>query len=621
MRRRVLLAVAGAVVVVAALAALVAARTGTELAAARRLLDASVEDVGAADLREAGVHLRNARNRLHGPAALLLRAVPVLGTNLRALDAAAAAAIPALDTALEVRGAVDRIQAEGLVTGGTVNLGAIAGLRAPLGREVEALAGLESEAADRKSGWLLPPVWDALDGLQRRAHDLRRSTEGLGRLLELAPRMLGQDTPRRYLVVLINNAELRGGGGLLAGVGTVIARDGRLRVGRLYQAEELQTVPPETVPAPTEYERRFGPYQANTTLWKNTTFSPDVPDDALVAARLFEHVTGTATEGAIVVDPRGLAALLPPDAALPIPGLDHPLGRDEFADFVYSEAYRRFTDERERRASILAAGGAAFEAILGGGLLSEEGLGAAGVALAGGHLRIVSFEAAEADVLEALGVSGRLESPEGDSLLVTVQNFGGGGREGSKMDFWARRQVEQACSLAPGEDARCATTVRLRNVAPSGLPRYVAGTPYGLLRSYLETYVPEDAEVIGVVLDGEPAAHQVEPQAGRVAIGVYVEVPPGGTAEVEVRYVLPGSGQTYSLVALPQPLVRDADLLLALRLPRDWEVIGPGAWDGDVWRYRGGFAGPVGILAGPDQRSGIPRIWDALTDFWRGPLF
>jgi len=69
-RRRVLLAVAGAVVVVAALAALVAARTGTELAAARRLLDASVEDVGAADLREAGVHLHSSKAGLAGRLAL-----------------------------------------------------------------------------------------------------------------------------------------------------------------------------------------------------------------------------------------------------------------------------------------------------------------------------------------------------------------------------------------------------------------------------------------------------------------------------------------------------------------------------------------------------------------------
>ena len=618
--------IAGAAVVglIVLLGLYVALTVGPDLAAARRALGGSPTALKRNAIVNARGHLAAADRELESLPARILGFVPVVSQNLAAIKAAAGAGVGALDAAAELAPLVEELRQEGFLQSGRVRLAALEGLRAPLERQAGALAELERVLRLHRNGWLMPPVWDATDSLLRQAAELRLSSANAADAVEIAGPMLGKDEPRTYLVMLINNAELRGAGGILSGLGTLTASNGRLDLGPFFHYGDINGDPPyQRVQAPADFVRRYSRYGADTTQIVNTTFSPDVPDVALVASRLFEASQGVATDGAIMADARTFSGLLPSGRALEVPTLEgRKLTAATLEPFLYSEAYEALGGgSAGRREAIVDVGKSAFDSVLDSGL-GMRSLPAASAAAAGGHLRVVSFEPAEQAVLNKLGASGELEAPEGDSTLVTGQNFGG-----DKLDYWIRRSVEHGCVVEVDGSATCTTRVTLANEAPPGLPRYVAvggpaGGPAGRSETLLEIYVPAAAHVLEVKRDGRSAKTSMRPEEGRMAVNVYVELARGDQSRVTVSYSLPpndGNGLTMS--ASPQALTRDAHLELGIKVPSGWTVAGPGDPAGGSFVYDGPFDRPLRFEAQPDQRTGIPAAWSAIQRFWRDPVF
>jgi hypothetical protein len=591
-----------------------------DLNAAKGILSSDIDELTAADVDAARARLASADDRLDSIPAALLRLVPVARQNLNAVDEAVDAATPVLDDARAVLGRRKEIEQVGLVDGGRINYETIGALKGPLANLAQSLAELRDRLEAGRSGWLLPFVWDELGDLAARAEELAGVTERAATAAELAASMLGADGRRTYLVLLMNNAELRGAGGILSAVGTVSLEDGSLRLGNFFYYGDLLRRPPESVPSPPDFARRFDRYRADTTIWVNTTASPDVPEVALVAARLFELRTGMTTNGSLIVDPRGIAALVPREATVPTPGASPPrLAAEDLPDFIYSESYAELDDRDSRRhRAILELGTAAFRTIVRRGLTDLESLRPIGEAIAGGHIRVVSFEREEAEALATLGITGDLATEARDSSLVTIQNFGA-----DKLDFWIERSLSHNCSVQ-AQSAACTTQVDLTNSAPTGLSDYVVQDKrsYAFYRGYLEAYVPAEANVSAVTIDGRPARFYPEEEDGRTSLGTYVSIPRSETTSLVVSYDLPLSTRSYSFEMTPQPLAHDADVSVSLELPEDWVATGPGGASGTgTYRYSGPLDGRILISAAPITRWGIPALWESLVDFWNEPVF
>ena len=574
-------------------------------------------DLQGRQLAGARADLGAARDRLQSLPAKVLRFVPLVGANLDAVGSVTEALIPVVDTAAKLERTSRGFREGGFLAGGRFRTEELSALSGPLADEVVALQQLEIAARDSMTGAVLPPVWDRLATIADRAAELRRRLDDAATLVRRAPRLLGVGEPRRYLVMLVNNAELRGAGGILAGIGTLRFVDGRLELEKMYSVHDLDVEPRITVPAPRTYARRFAQFEANTTLFLNTTYSPDVPDVATVAARLFERVTGKRTTGALILDPRGLAALLDEDAQLQLENLGD-VSAGDVPRVVYSDAYDAFTDQIQRREAILDLGVAAFARFVEDGI-PENGIEAIGDAVAGRHLGFVSFDPVEGKALAGVGAAHDLPTVTGDTLLVTAQNFGYQD-EGTKLDYWVDRTTLHSCELEP-EVATCATTVRLENKAPKGLTTFVAGKPYGLLRSYIEIYVPRSAQLDEVRVDGGAADFRPDPHDDMLSLGVYVEIPRTESVEVSAFYRLPLGDRGYHLVATPQPLARDAELSISVGIPDGWSATGPGTVRDGVVRVSGAFDSPVEITVGPGDRAGLSAVWERLSSFWNEPVF
>lgn len=601
------------------LSAYVAVTVGSELYEARAALAGPVSGLDRAELLTARRHLVTAGDKLDGVAASLLSVVPVAGHSVRAVEDVTAATVDVLDAADVLTRKLDAVASLDLIQNGSLRLDLVGQLRGGLAGQAAALETLVAAAEAGRSGWAPPPVWDVMDDLAQRGSEYLATAERGADVAGLMGPMLGQGGPRKYLVVLLNNAELRGAGGIPSAIGTVDVVEGRFTLGKFEHAVELRGPRPhQRVAAPSDFRRRFSQYGADTTFWTNTTFSPDVPDVALVGARAYEKVTGVAVDGVVLLDPRGIAALLPDGTEIPVPGSPTVVGPDDLADYSYSGVYAELGGATaERREALLRLGRRAFKAVVAGEALSGRAtMEEAGGAVAGGHIRVVSFVPEEQAVLDALGAGGDLRGAPGDSLLVTAQNF-----SADKMDFWARRRILHTCSVADeGDSAACTTEVAIRNVAPRGLTRYVAGKPYGALEHLVEVYVPEAAEITGVGLDGATADFYPDRQDGHDVAGVFVKTEPGERHELIVRYDLPLDGR-YSLEVLPQPLVRDPRLRVTIQAPGSWELRGEGERGAGALEFEGFLDRTMEFEAEPVDKPGLSGAWQALVRFWREPLF
>lgn len=617
MKAKLFVAAVLTLLVLAGLSAYLAVTVGSELYEARSVLAGPVGELDRDALLRARAHLVRADELLDGVAANVVSMVPVAGHSVRAVEDVTEVMLPVLDAADALTRKLEAIEGLQVVENGAIRTDLLGQLRGPLVRQTEALELLVTAAAERRSGWIPPPLWDALADLEQRASGYLQSAERGAQAVRLMGPMLGQTAPRKYLVVMINNAELRGAGGIPSAAGIVKTVEGRLSLGRFRHTVDLRGPRPyQKVAAPGDFRRRFGFYRADTTFWTNTTFSPDVPDVALVAARAFKKVTGKKVEGVILVDPRGIAALMPEDASISVGRTGVTVGRADLPDYTYSGVYADLGGATERRRSaLLELGQGAFEAILqGGGLAGRATLEDAGRAVAGGHVRVVSFDRDEQEVLDDLDASGDLDGAPGDSLLVTGQNF-----SADKMDYWTRRSIDHSCSV--GEDgASCTTEVTLVNRAPEGLTRYVAGKPYGALEELVEVYVPEAATVQSVERDAAGADLEPDRQDGHAVAGAFVEVRPGESGTVTVTYDLPFE-DGYTLEVLPQPLTHDARLRVSLDVPEGWALEGEGERGPGTLRFNGVLDRTLRFAARPLDKSGLAALWDGVVSFWKDPLF
>jgi hypothetical protein len=611
MKKRLLWSALVVVAIVLGCVTYVVASVAPKLSSARAALGRDPAELSLADLTSATNDVKDAEQAIDSLPAQILKLIPIARQNLRAVDALSSRAVPALEDAIRLRRLTTTLETEGVIDDGFVRLDLLEELRAVVAPELESLSSVEEVVEEHISGWMLPPVWDEFQTLDDRLATLTASLERGRRALEIAPAMLGGSGSRTYLVMLVNNAELRGAGGILSAVGTLSVDDGKVTLGEFdYQAALARRTPPGKVSLPPDFRRRFARYTTGSGTWINATASPDVPEVADYVAELYERTTNVRSDGALVMDARGLAAMLPPEQLVEVPRSDRAVPAQDLDDYIYSDAYEGVEVQEARREALLSLGPAILETALGQDFTRAD-MERVGAALRGGHLRVVSFIGDEPSMLDRLEANGDLSDEAMDNLLITVQNLGA-----DKLDFWMRRDVAHRCVIQERQ-ARCQTVVKLRNSAPRGLPLYVvqAKKPYAVYQGYLEIYVPSSAEILAYSLDGEEAELFVEEENGRKSLGTNFRTKRATTTTAVVDYEIPLNG-TYSLSITPQPLTRDARVEVVLEAPESWTLSGPSGEAEDSLTWSGTLDETLRFEAIPGRggRTGIPRFWEWLTE-------
>ncbi|MBK5306426.1 MAG: DUF4012 domain-containing protein [Frankiaceae bacterium] len=441
---------------------------------------------------------------------------------------------------------------------------------------VAALAGL----ADAPRRGVLWPVSEAADDLRTQARDLADALRGVQRGLRIAPALLGADRPRRYFVLIQQNSEARGTGGLPGGFAILTADKGRLRVTNQGSNADLQDgelPPPPGVPA--DYVQR---YRGDGVFdrWVNVNLSPDLPVVARVIADRWRHQAGQRVDGVITVDSQALRDILRGSPPIPVPGAA-PLTPANIVDYLAIGQYRDFAApdgsssgvdrSAERKQLLETIARAATSRLVNGGGSTLELMRGIADAVGSGHLRMGSDDPALAPGLREAGIDGALPSGPGPVAYAVLFNSSGG-----KLEYFLDRSIRYEAGACTGARRKSSITVELTNRAPDGLPAYLYN-PYHLPgitgtgnRVTVTVYATRGAKLTKAVIDGKPLGTQdgaagylnAFTEAGLPAWSTRVDLPSGPTRRLVLTLdepVSPGAARVPEQ-PLPRALARRVEV-------------------------------------------------------------
>lgn len=528
----------------------------------RRLPDAREAIQAAAEQTE------QARSLTGDPLFRALSEIPVAGASLSTVRGIAVAADDLADQvlpgALSVATAVDPQTVRS--DNGTID---VAALRRATPRLQAATARAESVRRDLAQlprtgviGQVGAARRELADSLDELTGALRSATTAL----ELAPALLGQDRPRRYLVLIQQTGESRGTGGIVGGFVELRASKGRVTVQRTGSNIDLQQGPIPPPPGlPQDWINRYRPLRS-LEIWQNVNVSPDLPRVALVAAARWKAQTGHAVNGVVMADARALALILAGSGPVDV-GQGQKIAPSELEQFLAVGQYRgqAKTERGQRKERLGTAARAVAARLVGGGGDSQALLTGLTEAVASGHLRMASTDPALRPALKRAGVDGALPQGPAPVAYPVVVNASAG-----KLDTWLERSIRYQAGPCRGDRRRTTVTTTVTSRPPAGLPEYVTirGEGQGATQSRtgrigLSVYATRGAELVAARLDGRPlpvatgARLQLQPGVeDRLPVWtVYLDTPPGRTRALTLvldEPVVPGE------VRIPvQPLAQD----------------------------------------------------------------
>ena len=542
MRRRLLLVAALVVVAWGVYAAISLASIASDLQAGRDAASGARDQLGAEEvadgeplpaLREAADRFGAADDRVGSIVLSPLRLLPVVGRQLRSVDALAGAAAGVAETGAD---AIERAQVvlDDPAGGGEARVEQAQTLRDIVADVAERLAAIDDLGPVKG---LIGPLADARNELAADLQDAQQTIEDARTGADAVLSLVGG--PRRYLVVAANNAEMRAGSGMWLQGGVLETSRGDLELSEM-RPLALDADPPDgAVEIDGDLAHRWG-FLNPQREWRNLMPSPRFPQSAELALRMWKAATGEQLDGVLVVDAIGLQALIEATGPVEVDGRQISAA-DVPAELLHDQYLRLEGDpEHDERREVLARiANAAVERLDSGGWDTSAMLQSLAAAVRGRHLLGWTPDPTEQAGWEAAGMAGELEA---DSLLLSILNRGA-----NKLDWFL--DVDASLEVEDGADAdRVVVTITVENTTPDGEPDYVAGPrpeiglAAGVYRGILAVNVPGAAR--GARFDGvSPLAVAGRDGPTRV-VGFSFDLAAGEARTYVLRFALPNKSST-----------------------------------------------------------------------------
>lgn len=467
-----------------------------------------------------------------------LRILPVVGRQVRSVDALA--------------GAAEQVTA----VGARATEQAQRAVRAPArdGAQrlalIDRLATIGSGARRDLTGIdlgpskaLIGPLADGRARFDEQLANIRRATAELGAASVGLREVLAG--PSHYLVFGASNAEMRSGSGTWLSAGILTFQDGRFDLGEMQTSTAFIPEPP--VEATGDLQARWG-WATPGGDYRNLALSPQFPDNAALAAQMWQRATGQSVDGVLVLDPVALQALLRATGPVTVDGRE--ISADNVIPYLLVDQYRGLdydlanpkrteAEQAARRAGLARVARAVIGALDSAGWNAPDLVGSLQSAAADRHVLAWSGDPVQQRGWDAAGVDGVLPD---DSLMLSLDNVGA-----NKLDPFMRLEATVSGAAAPKGARRVTVDVTIRNDAPAGLGRYAEGpfpgTPFaaGEYAGILAFEVPMYAT--DVQLDGTQGIRADGPEGSTRVVAGSVRIARGASAAARITFTLP-AGRT-----------------------------------------------------------------------------
>lgn len=602
-RRRVFLA-AGTLLVLGLAAA---GLYGAAAWSVRRQVDAGLADArsalslaGAGQIRASSAALRSGRAELavvaHRTGAWWTKpaqAVPIVAQNVATVDVAVAQARSVLAHASSL---LSSARARDLcMSGGSVNLGLMRALAPQVRSGLAAVNQASATLAGLDSPWLISPLRSRLDRFRSELSKTRSGEATLNAALAEVPGILGGDGPRKWLLVVLDNSELRGGGGFIGDVGSIDTRGGHISLASMENVIDLVAPPGgATITGEAEYMKRYG-WLSPGSDFQDDAHSPDFPTDARVLEQVYRQSGGTPVDGVIGIDPFGLASLLELTGPVSVSEWPVPISAANAVPVLLHDQYLRLTGT-PRQNFLVDLARAVFSHLTNSVLPGPATLARdLGPAAAGRHIQLYSNDSGEERFFGAIDSSGAMAPVRGDFLELATHNF-----SLDKGDWYLTRDLNYSVRYDQATGAVNATLrVLIHNSAPTqGEPAYVLGgsvTPPGYDKQWVNIYTP--LSLASARSGTAPLSMAGGRELSRHVYSAFLTVPAGGsvTLTMQLYGFLDRSGP-YRLTVGYQPAPHPDGLTVSLESAGSSPAGASGPGRGRTWNRS--MSRPVLIRAG-----------------------
>lgn len=563
LRKRLVLAsllAAAVALVVLAVTGWIAARittVRTELQSATALLPALKTELSANDptaatstVRSLAEHTRTAREATEDPIWKATSVLPWIGPNLLAAGEIATAA----DDVARL-GAIPLVEAFESLNWQSLMPASDGMDLAPLksaAPKVQSAAYAVRESSNRLNSIhaedLVPQLSTPLLEARGELDTFSRELDSAADAARLAPAMLGADGPRRYLLLMQNNAEARATGGIPGALAVLSLSDGRLKLESQTSASALGTTnPPISIGTEQQaiYSARVGKFMQDVNL------TPDFPTSASTAKSMWESKTGQRLDGVVSLDPVALSFLL--DATGPVKindpvvqkiggGLPTELNSKNVVKTLLSDAYAAISDHARQDVYFASAAQEIFSAVSAGKSDPKQLIDSISKGVSERRILLWSGDATEQATISKYSIGGQIS---GSSVSPTQFGIYFNDGTGAKMDYWVKRTVQVVKDCTRDGYREVAIRVTSTNSAPSdaatSLPAYVTGdgifgVPAGSVQTNIVAYGPVQSNIDTVVKDGAQVPFAAQRHNQRAVGTSTVRLAPGETTTLEFNF-------------------------------------------------------------------------------------
>lgn len=362
-------------------------------------------------------------------------------------------------------------------------------------------------------------------------------------LIKVLPSLLGESTPKKYLILFQNDKELRPTGGFITAYAIFNVDKGIIHVDTSSDIYELDNTlrTKQTAPEPI---LKYLPNVPTFNL-RDANLSPDFVDSMNTFYSMYKNTTKyTPVDGIIALDTHVLVSTIKilgdeVDASgLQFTSKEDPQCKCPQVIYVLEDNISRPVGYiKEGRKDLL---GSLLYAILGKALTSSPKIYWGPLfqnIIAETNQKHVLFDLFNSDAqsgLEALNASGRIQSFDGDYLHINEANFGG-----AKSNLYVEESVDQSVQIANDGTISKTVTINYKNPFPPSNCNLEAGQLClnALLRDWIRVYVPKGSTLVKSV--GSEVKVSSYDELGKTVFEGFLTVKPLGAATYTLTYTLP----------------------------------------------------------------------------------
>lgn len=375
-------------------------------------------------------------------------------------------------------------------------------------------------------------------------------------LLESLPYLVGKESPRKYLVLFQNDAELRPTGGFMTGYAVISVANGKISVLQSDDIYKLDERFPKKIKAPDPILK----YHPNVPYWylRDQNLSPDLKSSMETFMPNYKQTGSPEVDGVITLTTQVLIDLLKVTGRIGVPG---------YGNFSADNDSRCNCPSAFYELQVLAGGeesviwdpisgkiikapanygnrkqflGPVMYSILANVMAQPKSkipdlFSAVLKSISGKHLMFYMFDSKAQAAVESFNMAGRVRenATDQDYLFVVDTNF-----SGAKTNIWVKYKADQVIDI--GSDGSVVKTLTLTYTNPQDTSVKITETNRSLngkFRNWLRVYVPKGSELIES--KGFELGQAVGEDLGKTVFEGFFSLTPLNVSTISFKYKLP----------------------------------------------------------------------------------